>query len=417
MSDTAPTPTPTPTPTNSSATEETLEEITGLSTGPETATIGSEYETDSGSGSEYETDSCSASETETETDSASETETEAVDQYSTNGIHEDVECMLSGSSQDIIELISSDPEHYLGIVQNYTHMRDGREIYLPDLFNVLINRTQGRLTIKFKMSDNTQWYEIGFTGGDYDDQVVYEAFTEKVKGLIKNPPMSRRAFLEDLSKPEPKRATMPVSQGNQYKLSKIDRFFGRTKPLNDSDSEAEEQRAAPPPKVEEPKVDVPKVEEIAEPKSSPNELCDALEQDGANGGLMSAAEPKSNDSLLDSVVQSFTNQLRARLQNLDLNSTSSNSSGFPSVESCPAAAQYAYSKLLKVVNSTSPFVQELVETLPTGSTGQRYLVTEFLHTLSPSWTDSQLADLLELSKEDRHLLSEYDIKLIKLLDA
>ena len=154
--------------------------------------------------------------------------------YSSDDIHDEVECMLAGSNEEIIELISTDPKFYLGIVDNYKKMRDGKEVYLPDLFNVLVSKSATSMNIKFKMSDNSQWHEVGFNGGDFDETEVYEAFTAKVKHLLKNPPISRRAFLEDTMQPTVNRPPPMINQGNQNKLSKIDRFLGRTEHAFDS---------------------------------------------------------------------------------------------------------------------------------------------------------------------------------------
>ena len=152
-------------------------------------------------------------------------ENEPID-YTSNEIHDEVECMLAGDNQGILELISTDPEYYMGIVNNYNKMRDGKDIYLPDLFNIITSESDDRLSIKFKMSDNGQWHEVGFAGDlNFTKEDVYKAFSEKVTNLIKNPPISRRAFLEDTMQPTVNKPPPMINQGNQNKLTKIDRFL------------------------------------------------------------------------------------------------------------------------------------------------------------------------------------------------
>jgi hypothetical protein len=290
-----------------------------------------------------------------------------------------------------MELVATDPEHYLDIVQNYTHMRDGRKIYLPDLFNIIVNRMGGRLSIKFKMSDNTQWHEIGFNGGNFDDQAVYKAFSEKVTTLIRNPTISRRDFLSDTMRPEVKAAPAMVNQGNQYALNKIDRFLGRTVHAIGEPSEvntSQQQKPAP--------VDVI-VNTPQQQKPAP--------VDKVTSHVLS-------DPMLDVVIQSYKGQLRARLDGTSASEESV--TGLPRPTDCPTDKQADYVKLLSLINSQSQFVKDLVESLPRSTAGQRLLVTDFLYDFESIKTDEQLADQLNLSATDRKLLQTYDIKLTAL---
>src|SRR3989344_6368557 len=64
-------------------------------------------------------------------------------------VHEQVLDLLHAPPLDALELISSDPEYYLNIVNTYSKTEDGKDIYLPDLLNLLARRDNyGRLTIK-----------------------------------------------------------------------------------------------------------------------------------------------------------------------------------------------------------------------------------------------------------------------------
>lgn len=331
--------------------------------------------------------------------------------YSSDEFHDEVECLLAGTNAEIMELIATDPKYYLDIVQNYTRMRDGREIYLPDLFNILVSRSNGGLKIKFKMSDNTQWYEIGFNGGDFSDRDVYKAFSEKVNALIRNPPQSRRDFLNDTMKPEVKEPAVMTSQGNQYKLSKIDRFLGRSE--NSENSEQSDDLV--PGAISQKKVSFQIEDPEPEPAPAPAPAsapavqaqapaAPAQAQAQAPAPAPAAPTQAEADQLLNSVVQAFKSQLRARLHE-------SSPNGLPALSDCPVSKRADYAKLLAVINSDSPFIQGLVESLPNSTPGQRLLVADFLHNLRPTKTEAELADQLNLSEADRQLIRTYNIKL------
>lgn len=109
---------------------------------------------------------------------------------------DDIELILSleEDRELIYELISSDPKHYFAMINEYTIMPDGKEIYLPDLLNIIIkreNKTQtdpGQLFIKFKFYDNDMWTNIGeLNNDDYSDELIYSKFTERVQFMINLP--------------------------------------------------------------------------------------------------------------------------------------------------------------------------------------------------------------------------------------
>ena len=114
----------------------------------------------------------------------------------TDDVHEDVDMLLDATGEDVMELFSTDPEYYLDIVQHYKFRKDGSEIYPSDAFNILVERKgpNNNLHVQFKLSRHTQWYQVGYFG-DYTDQDVYKAFSEKVHYALLNP-MSTRQLIE-----------------------------------------------------------------------------------------------------------------------------------------------------------------------------------------------------------------------------
>ena len=275
-------------------------------------------------------------ENESRSPSPSPVETNTVD-YTSEEIHDEVECMLAGDNKEIIELISTDPKYYLGIVENYKNMRDGKEIYLPDLFNVIISKSDTAMNIKFKMSDNSQWHEVGFNGGEFVEDDVYKAFTEKVNHVIKHPPMSRRAFLEETMQPNIDRPPPMINQGNQNKLSKIDRFLGRTDHAfsNDTTCSITPKNSTHPETIKTENVDKPKT-----PVSAKN----------LNSEVTS--ELVTNDSLLQ------------RLNTIKCN--------------CPETLTSDYCKLLKILTSKSQFITELLSLTNDVDRSRANLIYQFL---------------------------------------
>lgn len=257
----------------------------------------------------------------------SETESEVeVDIYQTDDMHNEVELMLEGSNAEIIELISTDPEYYLDIVKNYTKMRDGRTIYLPDLFNILVRRENDCLRIKFKLSDNSEWHEVGY-GNFVPDKEVYKAFTEKVKWALTRPVGSHRKLLEETMKEGVKAPPPPVSQGNQYKLTKIDRFLGR-----------QPAQVAPAP--------------VASVSAAP------------------AAVQSTVDKSVAEQAQAFINKVDAQ------------NSAVPREEAVPAQVAQGrptgIAHLHSLLSSTDPHVVELIELLESHHGGKRALIFEYL---------------------------------------
>jgi hypothetical protein len=113
-------------------------------------------------------------------------------------VHEEVFNMLLNYNdmETVYELIASDPKYYFELIKNYTKTKEGYDIYLPDLFNILIKKENGNLIVKFKFYDNDAWTSVGYDNENYNDS-VYEAFTDQVHFLLKNP-AKRRNFTQSL---------------------------------------------------------------------------------------------------------------------------------------------------------------------------------------------------------------------------
>jgi hypothetical protein len=112
--------------------------------------------------------------------------------------HEEVFNMLLNYNdmETVYELIASDPKYYFELIKYYTKTKEGYDIYLPDLFNILIKKENGNLIVKFKFYDNDAWTSVGYDNENYNDS-VYEAFTNQVHFLLKNP-AKRRNFTQSL---------------------------------------------------------------------------------------------------------------------------------------------------------------------------------------------------------------------------
>ena len=166
--------------------------------------------------------------------------------YSSEEIHEEVELLLASEDPlETLQLIATMPKYYLSIIQNYKLTRKGEEIYLPNLLNIIQRRVKGRLIIKFKAGDNEPWNEVGYDSDQYGDDETYKAFSEKVDLMARHhaPRNSRshiNAHFDDApNAPNASNAPLkkippptPVSnQGNQAKITKIDRFLGKQPPV------------------------------------------------------------------------------------------------------------------------------------------------------------------------------------------
>ncbi len=278
--------------------------------------------------------------------------------------HDDVELMLNCTGPEILELIASDPKRYLNIVSTYNKTRDGREIYLSDLFNIIITRNDNEYRIKFKTHDNGNWYEVGYSGGSYDEDDVHEAFSKKVQYAINRPVDSHRAAIMDTLQPsgsvqrqqapaEPQESFFETSsasasvtsgfmkpQGDQTKLTKIDRFMNRTSCVPSVAPVSPVATVAPV---------APAVPVVVASTSSAPVVPVAPVASASSGPLAPVAQRPSVLSELD-ILRTL----------------------------CPDERLAEYERLVSVIRSDDGFYQSLVELLPRLSGGQRLLLTNFL---------------------------------------
>ena len=106
----------------------------------------------------------------------------------------DVDLLLKLEPLDALELIAENPAYYLSLIENYTVLPDGSPIYLPCALNINVQRTYGKVSIKFKLSPTSRWYEVGYEDGD--EEAAYKAFTKKVTYLLRYPPEERGHLVE-----------------------------------------------------------------------------------------------------------------------------------------------------------------------------------------------------------------------------
>lgn len=93
--------------------------------------------------------------------------------------------MASETPDELYQLIITDPEYYLGIIENY------KQENLGNLFNCLITRKDGRLLVKFKVYPEDRWTELGYFNDTYNDQETYEEFCNHVRIQLQKPRRAR----------------------------------------------------------------------------------------------------------------------------------------------------------------------------------------------------------------------------------
>lgn len=110
-------------------------------------------------------------------------------------IHDDVKLLLNSDILDALELMAEDPAYYLNLIETYRQTADGQEIYLPALLNVYLMRINGKVSIKFKLSADSRWYEVGYENGT--EAEAYAAFSKKIGELVRYPPPERAHLIEE----------------------------------------------------------------------------------------------------------------------------------------------------------------------------------------------------------------------------
>lgn len=385
---------------------------------PETEPTQNDVSEAESEGSESEEES-EGSESDSDDESSEDLET-GLSKYNSPDTHDEVECLLEGSDNGsnalCMELIATDPKYYLDLVQHYTHTRDGREIYLPDLLNILIRRVNGRLTIKFKMSDNTQWYEVGYTGGDFDDDAVYAKFAEKVNEIIRNPPPSKRSQIEDTLRPGVKDTSPPpmINQGNQYKISKIDRFLGRTGPTAAPPNVAAQFT---PETLSEQPTETSSVRPEPESQPQPQPQPERTKEDERVGRSVQFAdelhEVHGSSDQVDQVLRSYYRDALSKKLAAEPNEQSLLSRMRRLRSECPNYQVTEFNRLVSLLSDETPFVSGLVACLDGATASQRVLILDYLKSVTSarSYSHQQLVELLNLKQEDADLLKSYNINL------
>lgn len=287
-------------------------------------------------------------------------------------VHQDVDLLLECSNRDILELISTDPKYYLDIVTRYTKRPDGQEIFLPYLFNITIVRNTNEFRIKFKISDDSEWHEVGFAGGEFSDQDVYDAFTKKVRYALERPSNHRALILDSLRfdsqkkiSPHPSENLTLPNQGDQTKLSKIDRFMNRRAPVVDIANDSllgPDVQLSPEPIIT---TSSDPISFIIQPAVDlVNDACKSTESSKSTESIKT---PISEGRFSDWFVPPSSNAQSAQWTTFDILKTI-----------CPDNMMSKYVRLLEVLNSQDTFYQSLIKELPYMSPGKRLLTTDFL---------------------------------------
>lgn len=95
-------------------------------------------------------------------------------------IDNDVVLMKVASTKELFELIASNCQRYVSIIEHY------KKENLQTLFNVAIRRIEGHLLIKFKMNTNDRWIEVGFFDDNNTDKETLEELKKMIHYYLKN---------------------------------------------------------------------------------------------------------------------------------------------------------------------------------------------------------------------------------------
>jgi len=299
-----------------------------------------------------------------------------------DSVHDDVDLILNCSGPDIIELIASDPSYYLNIVSNYNKTRDGRDIYLQDLCNILITKNSSEYRIKFKLTDNGQWYEVGYCGDSFTEEDVHDAFCKKVTYALSRPANAHRAMINnsllDNGSPSTSAEDEVAPPGSVMSYSKIDKFMNRLPKIQPQpvkvNAEVKVNKATEPP------VSVPVVpaQDSAESDRRQQVLNDAF-QDLIKQRAIPLPPTGSTEADSNIVIPTEPRPVPTAVIGNNESSNVNNLTLELLAVICPAERKEAYLKLVELLTSQDPFILGLIELLPKLNAGQRMLVISFLN--------------------------------------
>jgi hypothetical protein len=301
-----------------------------------------------------------------------------------DSVHDEVDLILNSSGPDIMELIASDPAYYLNIVANYTKTRDGRDVYLPDLCNILITKREGEYRIKFKLTDNGQWYEVGYCGTSFTEDDVHQAFSKKVAYALTRPVDEHRKMisncLQETGATTPNDVSADVQPGSVHTYSKIDKFMKRAKPKEGFVSSDESPVSETP---------VPELPEWLKPvscKKSSSEPLPDIKGPMFKEDASCPAPANSVDTVSREVPPKVTDDQREMPEWLKPMSCKPTpdlpQKGLTLLDSlkviCPQEHLYEYARMVTLLRSEDTFTQGLIEALPLLTGGQQIVVMKFL---------------------------------------
>ena len=108
--------------------------------------------------------------------------------------HNDVEELFKYDQNrfDLFRIIAHDPKYYFKLISNYSVTREGDDIYLPDLLNIMSRKENRSLIIKFRINDNSSMIAVGYDSAPLDDEATYTEF----RAYIENDMVRHHAFSE-----------------------------------------------------------------------------------------------------------------------------------------------------------------------------------------------------------------------------
>ena len=95
-------------------------------------------------------------------------------------IEDDVDIMKIADMRELYQLISSNCQHYVSIIENY------KKDNLQTKFNMIVRRIEDHLLIKFKLNLNERWVEVGFFDENNTDSETMVALQTQIEFYLKN---------------------------------------------------------------------------------------------------------------------------------------------------------------------------------------------------------------------------------------
>jgi hypothetical protein len=107
---------------------------------------------------------------------------------------EEIELMKLCDSAELYQLVTTDPEYYINIIEKH------KESELSNKFNLLPSRQNNQLMIKFKIYPEDRWTEVGYFAEKGKDQEVYEELVTRIGIELDRPrPKKKKGDLDSIT--------------------------------------------------------------------------------------------------------------------------------------------------------------------------------------------------------------------------